>query len=261
MENATRMRILMCHNSVEGILCGVYEAFTSRYGHAYQKLVVGPYVNGDLFTDIYSVKVNIEIAEKVVYAIISKISKVAWEIVHQAAEADCQEKADVIYRFLILAFANGNKVLNAMTIPEVIRLHQLSRSVVREMQHLYGFLRFQELQNHILYARLVSKHHVGMFLADHFQDRMPMENWVIHDVDRDEMWVHSAEEDWIYVNHPNFKMDLQKMLSANEYAFCAWWQTFTESIAILERKNPKLQMQMLPKRNWKYMPEMEKNRG
>ena len=57
-----------------------------------------------------------------------------------------------------LAFANGRKVLNAMSIPEVMGLHQLSRSVSRETQHLYGFLRFQELQNYILYARLVSKH-------------------------------------------------------------------------------------------------------
>ena len=53
MEQNKRMRILMCQNSTEGILCGVYEAFTSRYGHAWQKLAVGPYVNGDLFSDIY----------------------------------------------------------------------------------------------------------------------------------------------------------------------------------------------------------------
>ena len=58
MEQNKRMRILMCQNSTEGILCGVYEAFTSRYGHAWQKLAVGPYVNGDLFSDIYSVEVN-----------------------------------------------------------------------------------------------------------------------------------------------------------------------------------------------------------
>ena len=44
MEQNKRMRILMCQNSTEGILCGVYEAFTSRYGHAWQKLAVGPYV-------------------------------------------------------------------------------------------------------------------------------------------------------------------------------------------------------------------------
>ena len=78
--------------------------------------------------------------------------------------------------------------MNAMSIPEVMGLHQLSRSVSRETQHLCGFLRFQELQNDILYARLVSKHHVGMFLAEHFQDRLPMEHWVIHDVE----WMKSG---------------------------------------------------------------------
>lgn len=188
MEQNKRMRILMCQNSTEGILCGVYEAFTSRYGHAWQKLAVGPYVNGDLFSDIYSVEVNTEKAGKVVKAIISKISEEWHDIWLQptwASEAGTvRRKGEIIYRFLILAFANGRKVLNAMSIPEVMGLHQLSRSVSRETQHLYGFLRFQELQNDILYARLVSKHHVGMFLAEHFQDRLPMEHWVIHDVER-----------------------------------------------------------------------------
>ena len=256
-----KMRILMCQNSTEGILCGVYEAFTSRYGHAYQKLVAGPYVNGDLFSDIYSVQVDSVKAEKVVKAIVKKISREAWYRIHLAAEADSQDKAEIIYRFLILAFANGSKVLNAMSIPEVMELHRLSRSVSRETQHLYGFLRFQELQNGILYARLISRHHVGMFLAEHFQDRLPMENWVIHDVDRDEIWLHRAGREWIYICHPDFRVDPQKMLSASEYEFREWWQTFTESIAILERKNPKLQMQMLPKRYWKYMPEMFTNPG
>ena len=129
MEQNKRMRILMCQNSTEGILCGVYEAFTSRYGHAWQKLAVGPYVNGDLFSDIYSVEVNTEKAGKVVKAIISKISEEAWYLVHMASEADSQEKGEIIYRFLILAFANGRKVLNAMSIPEVMGLHQLSRSL------------------------------------------------------------------------------------------------------------------------------------
>ena len=51
------------------------------------------------------------------------------------------------------------------------------------------------------------------------------------------------------------------MLSSSEHAFTEWWKTFTESVAILERRNPKLQMQMLPKRYWKYMPEMFTNPG
>lgn len=142
MEQNKRMRILMCQNSTEGILCGVYEAFTSRYGHAWQKLAVGPYVNGDLFSDIYSVEVNTEKAGKVVKAIISKISEESWYLVHMASEADSQEKGEIIYRFLILAFANGRKVLNAMSIPEVMGLHQLSRSVSRET---HAFIWFSEI--------------------------------------------------------------------------------------------------------------------
>ncbi len=257
MDDKKRMRILVCENSVEGILTAVYQAFTSRYGHAYQKIAIGPWVNMDLFSEVCHVKTDVDQASKVAEAVMCKISEMAWQMVWQAAESSFEEKGDVIYRFLILGFANGPKALNAMTRPEVMRLHQLSRGVSREIDHLYGFLRFQELENHILYAKLVSRHHVGTFLANHFADRLPMEHWIIHDPDRDEVWLHQAGQDWIYIAHPDFKLDPETMRSAAEYDFKAWWQTFTQAIGIQERRNSRLQMQMMPKRYWKYMPEMQ----
>lgn len=258
MNTGKRMRILVCEDSVEGILTAVHEAFTSRYGHAFQRIAIGPEVNMDLFSDLYPVDTDVDRASRVARAVSHSISEYAWQMVWQAAESDSEDKGDIIYRFLILGFANGSKVLNSMTMPEVMRLHQLSRAVSRETQHLYGFLRFQELNNHILYAKLVSRHHVGTFLAEHFTDRFPQEHWIIHDPDRDEVWIHQAGSDWIYIRHPDFKADPEAMLSAAEYDFKAWWETFRDSIAIRERINPRLQMQMMPKRYWKYMPEMHK---
>lgn len=258
MGESKRMRILVCEDSVEGILTAIHEAFTSRYGHAWQKIIIGPEVNMELFSDICDVRTDISRAERVAEAIVTQMSEYAWQLVWQAAESDSEDKGDIIYRFLILGFANGNCVLNAMTRPEVMRLHQLSRAVARETQHFYGFLRFQELERHILYGKLVSRHHVGVFLANHFADRLPMEHWIIHDPDRDEVWIHKALSEWVYIRHPDFKIDPEDMLSAAEYDFKVWWQSFTESIAIRERTNPGLQMQMMPKRYWKYMPEMQK---
>lgn len=258
MNDNKRMRILVCENSVEGILTAVHQAFTSRYGHAYQKIMIGPWVNMDLFAEVCPVETDIAKASRVADAVMYKISAAAWQIVWQAAESSFEDKGDVIYRFLILGFANGSKVLNAMTRPEVMRLHQLSKGVSRELQHLYGFLRFQELESNILYAKLVSRHHVGTFLANHFADRLPMEHWIIHDPDRDEVWIHPAGQEWVYIAHPDFRIDPETMLSAAEYNFKAWWQSFTEAIAIQERANPKLQIQMMPKRYWKYMPEMQR---
>lgn len=49
MEKDKRMRMLVCDNSVEGILTAVHEAYTSRYGHAFQRIVIGPEVNMDFF--------------------------------------------------------------------------------------------------------------------------------------------------------------------------------------------------------------------
>jgi probable DNA metabolism protein len=35
------------------------------------------------------------------------------------------------------------------------------------------------------------------------------------------------------------------------------WQTFYKSITITNRINPKLQAQFMPRRYWKYLPEVE----
>ena len=258
MEDSKRMRMLVCENSTAGILSAVHLAFTSRYGHRWQRIVIGPEVNMDLFSDMIYVETDFDKASRVAEAVAARISRYAWQLVWQAAEADSREKGDIIYRFLILGFAGGGKMVDAMSRPEVMGLHKLSRAVGREYDHLRGFLRFQELNNHILYGKLVSRHHVGVFLADHFAGRFPMENWIIHDRERDEVWIHRAGQEWVYMPHPDFKADPETMLSASEFDFKTWWQTFTESIAIRERVNPRLQMQMMPKRYWKYMPEMQR---
>lgn len=256
--NEKRKRILVCEDSIEGILSAIHQAFVSRYGHAYQQVQTRHAQTPDLFSDMVDVAVDVEKAVKVADSVKCHISERAWWMIRQAAEAGDGDRADVIYRFLILGFANGPKALDAMARPEVMRLHQLSRSVSREAQHLYGFLRFQEVKGGILYGKLVSKHHVGPFLADHFADRLPMEHWLIHDPERDEVWIHQAGHPWIYMQHPDFLTDPEQLLTPAEYDFKAWWQTFTRNIAIQERRNLKLQMQMMPKRYWKYMPEMQK---
>ena len=51
--------------------------------------------------------------------------------------------------------------------------------------------------------------------------------------------------------------ELELSVSASEELWQKLWKRFVDSIAIKERINPRLQMQMLPKRFRKYMKEMQ----
>lgn len=51
-------------------------------------------------------------------------------------------------------------------------------------------------------ARIGPKNDVMTLLAPHFADRLPEENWIIYDENREKAAVHPRGKPWILVNHP-----------------------------------------------------------
>ena len=47
-----------------------------------------------------------------------------------------------------------------------------------------------------------------------------------------------------------------KKVSADETQFSGWWKLFVRTIEIKERRNPRCQMNMMPKRYWHNMNEL-----
>lgn len=43
------------------------------------------------------------------------------------------------------------------------------------------FIRFRELENGILFSEITPKAQILTCVADHFEDRFPLENWIIYD--------------------------------------------------------------------------------
>ena len=61
---------------------------------------------------------------------------------------------------------------------------KISKYVSNENHKLKGFLRFQELENHILYAEISPTNNVLELLSIHFKKRLKNEYWIIKDVGR-----------------------------------------------------------------------------
>lgn len=58
-------RIYMCEDSLEGILSAVHAAYMSRYGHDYQTITAGDYVESSLFAEIIPVETDVDKAARV----------------------------------------------------------------------------------------------------------------------------------------------------------------------------------------------------
>ena len=249
-------RVYACEDSLEGILSAVHAAYMSRYGHEYQSIHAGDYVESTLFTEIIYIKTDLDKATRVADAVMHKISGMAWYMIRHAAMAKDSDKADVIYHFLVRGFRVGSVVVEQLGDEYVLRLLKLYRSVQREKQLMYGFVRFQELASGVMFAKIGPKHRQLPLIAPHFADRYPMENWMIYDEKRQEVCVHEVGRGWWMTDHVIPAQQVIREVSDEQKSFEQWWKQFYKTIGIQERTNPRCRMTMMPKMYWGHLPEM-----
>lgn len=252
-------RIYQCKDNLNSILTGVYDAWDSGLGHDNVGLEIENTRNMVLFVEYVQVKEDEKKVEKVIASIKRKLSEELFAYVYKCAISFEEDKADIIYRFLIAAFKEGPKVLGHLANPAVSRAFELTRNVSNETHLLLGFIRFNELENKILLAKIEPKNNVLSLVAPHFVDRLSGENWIIYDENRKIAAIHKRLEGWILVERVEDIIESLSDFSEDEVEYQNLWSTFFTSIAIKERKNEKLQKQLLPLRYRKNMVEFMKN--
>ena len=249
--------VYLCEDSIEGIFSAVYRAYEDRHGHENNRIMIRvPGFNRELFCEYLPVETDCEKAVKVARTIQKSISPRAYEFVQKAAVSCRPEKADAIYRFIIEGMVVGNRVMSHLTAPFMQTMVELERYTNNETHYFVEFLRFEELENGVLFGRINPKNHMLPFLAEHFADRFSGENWVIADTVHETVLIHQKNKGCIYATMQEVNFDeLTLHYSAEEETMQKLWKTFVDAIAIKERINPNLQRQMLPLRYRKYMKE------
>lgn len=262
------MYIFLCEDNLDGIFTGVYDAWASRYGHANVALTTHTPDNYSLFDEYISVPCDPVKSAKVARTLHSRMGDETYQELCQAASAQedknnrkYMDKADAIYKTIVLALSlpDASKVLNYLGEPYVNRTFQLSRSTGNEAHHLLGFLRFQELENGILFAQIHPKNDVLPFLGEHFSDRLPEENFMIYDATRSLAVLHPKGKGYFITDTKELDQEMLKRLSPEELEYRRLWCAFFDSIAIDARKNPALQNQNLPKRFQKDIIEFNRH--
>lgn len=239
--------IFQCEDSIDGIFTAIYDAWDSGYGHKnIQIQIIDQIVNYQLFSKYIPVTTDYEKSEKVARTIKKKISVAAYEAICRAAMTNRSEKADVIYRFVILGLHYGSSIITNYSNPSVQSIFEMNRAVGNEVHHYLGFLRFSELKNNVLYGKINPRNNVVTLLAPHFADRLPVENWIIHDEVRELAVVHQIGEGWVQVDTSEVDFSALGKIDTEEEELEQLWKAFVESISISERTNKKLQRQNLP---------------
>lgn len=255
--------IFLCEDSLEGILSGVYTAWSARVGHGNVELRTWENDNLELFCEYHTIETDMEKAESVMRTMKSKLGSGITECICYAACSCDRDKGTAVYRTLVDCLSPrgasyGKTDLENRKNPWVRRVLEDHRSVWNEYHHYLGFLRFRQIQGNVLFAAISPKHDVLLLFQEHFGDRFQGEYWIIYDDKRKKALLHAPFKPCsIYSGNE----ELMEKLSQEEdiqQDYEALFQGFCSHISIRERENPGLQRQNLPLRFREHMVEFNK---
>lgn len=246
------MSLFIYDNSFEGLITSIYYAFYSK------SEVSGIYgineFNAPLLLDeIINVNTDISKFKKVRDSIITKIDLLCLKKIYITYLSNYPDKGLLIFKYLKYAFKLGKNTHIFLHIDAIRKIDEINRKVSFEKHRFEGFIRFKSIHNEFLYSAFEPDNDILELLAEHFINRFSNECFIIHDISRNKALIYNTSS---YEIIELSAEDCSKIIDhKDEYSLL--WKTYFKSTTIEERKNSRLQNQMMPKRYWKHILETE----
>lgn len=248
------MYIYRCEDSLEGIFTAIYRVYEEHRSREEVLLTLDDELR--LFSTVTVVEPDEERFQKVIRTLRRDFGEKDYEYLCLALASTDEEKAQAVYATVAAGLRSGcgaGHLFDNLADTQVNKAFRLAQNASRESMRMWEFVRFEELENGILYSKIKPKNNVLVFSMPHFADRFPQEHFVLHDVGRDLFGVHPAGEEWFLLRGEKGSPDLP--VSASEEKYQLLFKEFCRSIAIDERRNLQIQRGMLPLRFREYMTE------
>lgn len=252
-------RIYICHDTREGLFSALYDAWKECRESGEAGIAFYGNLETELFCEYIESQPSSKKAKAVEQMIWKHMGSETYGRIYQASKSMDPEKGTAIFQTMIAArdIGQSDKIMDHLTNPAVKKVHDLSKTVGNEQHFFKEILRFKELKNGILYARMEPKHRIIEGIAPHFENRLPLENWLIYDAQHQECAVHEAGKRWILVSEVSVDEELLEHVSESEKDMQRLWKQFFHDISIKERESDKRQKRMLPLKYRKNMVEFE----
>lgn len=243
--------IVLYDSSFEGFLTLVYKVY---YEKITPSKIIKTYPDTLVLEEIVEIKTHSIQAKKVLDALKKEFTRKNFESIFHIFMCDSKEFELHLLHFILLGFKD-QKQLSNINYPFIFTIQNLLKEFFRHNHKMTGFVRFIELADTTLYAKVDSKFNVIYFLGKHFLKRFNNQNYIIHDIERKIAFIKN--NDFIGVQEvTNFE---EPKISDDEQKFSKLWQTFFKSVAIESRKNTNLQRQLVPLLYRTYMNEFCEN--
>ena len=252
------MRIIyVCEDSLTGIFSGIYEVWKSKMTAEEAGLEVGDSFERRLFCEYIFCKAEERKALAVIRMIQKNLGADVYEKISYALLSADRRKAEMVFRAMLEAkkLSRKDRLMEHLGNEAVRAVFGMYRQVANEAHHYKGFVRFRELKNKTLFAKIEPKHAVLPCIAEHFADRFPQENWVIYDKTHEVFLIHEKGKRYYFLQQymcmkgdSGSAQNIAGGFSEEEMDYEALWKEFVQSISVAERENRALQNQNLPLR-------------
>lgn len=252
------MRIIyVCEDSLTGIFSGIYEVWKRKMTAEEAGLEVGHSFERRLFCEYIFCKAEERKALAVIRMIQKNLGADVYEKISYALLSADRRKAEMVFRAMLEAkkLSRKDRLMEHLGNEAVRAVFGMYRQVANEAHHYKGFVRFRELKNKTLFAKIEPKHAVLPCIAEHFADRFPQENWVIYDKTHEVFLIHEKGKRYYFLQQymcmkgdSGSAQNITGGFSEEEMDYEALWKEFVQSISVAERENRALQNQNLPLR-------------
>lgn len=249
--------IYVCEDSLTGIFSGIYEVWKRKMTAEEAGLEVGDSFERRLFCEYIFCKAEERKALVVIRMIQKNLGADVYEKISYALLSADRRKAEMVFRAMLEAkkLSRKDRLMEHLGNEAVRAVFGMYRQVANEAHHYKGFVRFRELKNKTLFAKIEPKHAVLPCIAEHFADRFPQENWVIYDKTHEVFLIHEKGKRYYFLQQymcmkgdSGSAQNIAGGFSEEEMDYEALWKEFVQSISVAERENRALQNQNLPLR-------------
>lgn len=245
------MKIYLYDDTFEGLLTSIYDAFysngsppTSIYGKSQTNTPL-------LLGNIVEISTDINKFKKVKNAIINKINFLSLKKIYFVFLSNYEDKGIIIFNYLKIAFKLGPDVHDFLNINVIRLVDNITKKVLNECHRFEGFIRFNQIEEKLLYSSIEPDNDILELIGDHFKNRFPREYFIIHDISRQKALIYNTN----FYEIIDMDMETYEKLKSHNDEYTDLWKTYFKATTIQERKNLKLQCRMMPKRYWKHILE------
>lgn len=253
----TDSNALVYDGSFPGFLCALAEALNLARSGAPPPRIIAREVAPGLFDEtVYARRDDARAAS--LWRRLSR--RLGDERARTCLEAFCSDfdgKETALATVIARAISAGPAIFDDLNDPATLRVAKAAQRARGQAHLISGLVRFAELADGTWYAPIEPDCDVLPLMADHFAARYADMAFAIHDRRRGAALVHEPGKPWAIVEGFEFTGgEGGTAFSPRELELREGWRGYFTSVSIAQRENRRLQASHMPKKYWRFLPEM-----